>query len=190
MSCHVFFPPPRFNMLSFIENCRETWDINQAINSRDYANEVTGVIVSQNSFSPGRLQWTLPTQPTQRLDQEPSCPCSSPLKRAPSRSAQAQGGFFHPDRQPRPAASWKTAEETENVWATNKGEMWGPWAGLRVLLWQGLLLLWRKLKEMDIHKLKNFPNRIHHKLRWQVGTKASTMSTPMEENQNHDWCRR
>lgn len=60
MSCHVFFSPSRFNTLSFIENCRETWDINQAINSRDYANEVTGGIVSQNSFSPGRLRWTLP----------------------------------------------------------------------------------------------------------------------------------
>lgn len=116
------------------------------------------------------------------LDQKPSCPCSSPLKRAPSRSVQAQGGFSQPDRQPRPAAFWLTAEKTENVWATKKGEMWGPRNGLRVLLWQGLLLLlWRKLKEVDIHKLKNFPNRIHHKLRRQVGTKASTISTPVEK---------
>lgn len=41
-----------------------------------------------------------------------------------------------------------------------------------MLLWQ-VLLLWRKLREEDINELKNLPNRVHHKLRWQGETRQT-----------------
>lgn len=45
-----------------------------------------------------------------------------------------------------------------------------------MILWQVLLLLWRKLKEEDIEELKTFPNRVASR------DKDRTIPTPVEEN--------
>lgn len=110
------------------------------------------------------------------LDQEPSCLCGRPLKRAPSRSGQAQGGFSQPARQPRPAAPRQTADDIENVWDAKKRDIGYFRNRLKMILWQVLLLLWRKLKEEDIEELKTFPNRVASR------DKDRTIPTPVEEN--------
>lgn len=89
MSCHVFFPPSRFNTLSFIESCQDTWNINQAINSWDDANEIHGAFVFQNSCSPRKDVLDSSQLSPPCLGAKPSHG-GVPLQRAPRTLALAQ----------------------------------------------------------------------------------------------------
>lgn len=175
MSCRVFFPPTPFNTLSFIENCRETRNINQAINSPDYANEMPGAFVSQNSCSPRRMLWPLPSSalPAQTGALGPAW-CSSHQGTLPVIAVPAV---------PRRTGATRPAARQRNRGGAEAKETPGPAnepGGLHQLApppeSQG--------EERDKNEIKNLPNKMLCQLGWREGTRAAAISIHVEEN--HD----
>lgn len=130
MSGRVFFIPSRFHTLSFRENGRETGDIHQAINSLDYANEMPGARLSQNSWFPGRMLWTRPSSALPAQIRSPG-QRGSPLRGPPSPSALA--GRMGPSKQQQPQLPPQTEEEP-GPWETRRGGRQDPSSSARSLL--------------------------------------------------------
>lgn len=91
-----------------MENCREMRNINQAINSWDYANEMPGAFVSQNSCPPSKDALSTPSS-----DQEPLASAVGLLLKGYPARQHWQGGLAQTAKA---TASQRAAEETENMW--------------------------------------------------------------------------